>query len=202
MTDLRYRGRFVHEDEFGWVRNPGFGFSGDGAVDGFEGVGMAHAADEAFVLFVAETAGGPALGEESGCGMFAAVFADFALVFGATEGIGFTDVFEEAAFAGEGVIGGEAAGEGIEPAGDHGHAGAVVVPIHFHGEADLAKVIEALSFLRAHFALGEGGKEEAGEDADDGDDDEEFDEGEGRAPIAMKMGANDSRGLQLFHNAQ
>jgi hypothetical protein len=39
--------------------------------------------------------------------------------------------------------------------------------------------VEALRALALFLGFGESGQQEAGEDRDDGDDDEEFDEGEG-----------------------
>ena len=55
----------------------------------------------------------------------------------------------------------------------------VVGGIEVHGYADLFLVGTALEFLRGSTGATERGEEEGDEECDNGDDDEEFDEGEG-----------------------
>ena len=54
----------------------------------------------------------------------------------------------------------------------------IVLRIHRGAEIELPIVVEAEDLMRLGFAAGEGGHEERGENRDDGDDNEEFDEGE------------------------
>ncbi len=64
--------------------------------------------------------------------------------------------------------------------GIDGEGEAVIVVGHVEGgaSADLFEVADALSLFGGPFGSGEDGKQEGGEDRDDGDDHQEFDEGE------------------------
>jgi hypothetical protein len=55
----------------------------------------------------------------------------------------------------------------------------VIVEIHLHRQAKLVQVAAARRFLSCAFAASKGREEERGEDADNRDDDEKLDEGEG-----------------------
>jgi len=65
-------------------------------------------------------------------------------------------------------------------AGDAGsHDGVVViVEVEIPGESELLEVAEGLGGFRGSLGLGKHGKDDGGEDRDDGDDDEKFDKRE------------------------
>src|SRR5439155_12610825 len=65
-----------------------------------------------------------------------------------------------------------------------------VVGVHMNCQADLLHIGEALSLGGLLFGLGEGGKQESGEDGNDGDDDEQFDQRKAllHAPTNSRLG--------------
>lgn len=75
---------------------------------------------------------------------------------------------------------------GVEPEAAGVVAG--VCSVHSVGDANLAEVIEAGGLFGFVFCLGEGGQEHGCEDGNDGDDDEQFDEGEtGGSPVFLHI---------------
>ena len=69
----------------------------------------------------------------------------------------------------------------------HYHREAVVIAdIHPEADGDLAKVVFANGEIGQTFSAREGRQQKAGEDRDDGDDDEEFDQSEGRLRFGPK----------------
>jgi hypothetical protein len=70
------------------------------------------------------------------------------------------------------------AGEVLSGGSGHGEQGAVIILIHAHANADLAEVVDARGFMSAIPGTGQRGQEQAREDRDDGDNHEQFDEGE------------------------
>src|SRR5581483_4087375 len=87
-----------------------------------------------------------------------------------------------------------AAGRRIAAAEHRAEEAVMIVPVHPRGQADLAKVAEALGFARAVLAAAERGQDHAGEDGDDSHDDEQFDERE-RVPAPDAAGVWLSQGL-------
>jgi hypothetical protein len=59
-----------------------------------------------------------------------------------------------------------------------GESSLVVVHRHFEAEDDLPLIAQALDAARLFLRLGQRGQEQASEDRDNGDNDEQFDEGE------------------------
>src|SRR5262245_2944491 len=55
----------------------------------------------------------------------------------------------------------------------------IIFDRYFKAEDSLSEIVDALDGVTFFFGFGERGKEEAGEDCDDGDNDEEFDQREG-----------------------
>ena len=55
----------------------------------------------------------------------------------------------------------------------------VVVRVHMPGQLELAEVVDAIDGLRPGFPSTQDWQQQAGENGNDGDDDEQFDEGEG-----------------------
>jgi len=54
----------------------------------------------------------------------------------------------------------------------------VIIHIHFHPEADLVQVVQALGHPGALFGFAQRGEKHPRQDRDDGDDDEQLDQGE------------------------
>jgi len=59
----------------------------------------------------------------------------------------------------------------------------LIVGPHAQAQADLLQVIDTANVLGFRFATGQRRQQQAGQDGDNGDDHEEFDQGEGRFTV-------------------
>ena len=71
----------------------------------------------------------------------------------------------------------------------------IVVSVHVPGQLQLAEVVDAIDGLRAGFAPAQYRQQQAGENGDDGNDDEQFNEGESTRLRFHKF----SRAVSLFY---
>ena len=176
----------------------------DGGADGLGSAGVV----DAFVVPIGNDEVGGAAEEENGGGIadglvgghFDAIGSGEALVdaigadefaalaiYGDGEGAQSSVIIAAFAFGGvfEDFEGGEIAGgdHAFDPGGvvdgiGFGEGAVVIIGIHLGGEGDLALVAHAKAFADGDFAAGKGRDQERRENGDDGDDDEQFDEGE------------------------
>ena len=70
----------------------------------------------------------------------------------------------------------------------------VVLGVELHEQADLAQVVQATGPLRLRFGEVERGQEQGGENRDDGDDNQQFNQGEGAAGVGAMFRALRRRG--------
>src|SRR5690349_16347858 len=111
--------------------------------------------------------------------MLMAILTDLPFVHRAMKDFRVFQVRVKAALGGETVVGGQTSGKGVLTSSSHPHPAVIgIVPKHFGGDADLPKIVQALSFSSPLTTTNQAWQQHAGEDAYDGNNDEQLDKRE------------------------